>query len=129
MSSNLVGESRLGRARLSAWGTRLSCSERALEHVIVACNDCCCCLLMLQIFGPKENEPLDVAGAAAAFEALGAEVNAQEAAAGRPAKSADEVAMGFVAVANETMCRPIRALTQMKVRMHVRVLVLACLWS
>lgn len=30
-------------------------------------------------------------------------------------KSVDEIAMGFVMVANEAMCRPIRALTQMKV--------------
>lgn len=28
------------------------------------------------------------------------------------AMSIDEVAMGFIRVANETMCRPIRALTQ-----------------
>lgn len=34
---------------------------------------------------------------------------------GQPHKSVDEVAMGFVRVANETMCRPIRALTQMRV--------------
>ncbi|KDD76224.1 hydantoinase B/oxoprolinase, partial [Helicosporidium sp. ATCC 50920] len=33
---------------------------------------------------------------------------------GAPAKSVDEVALGFVAVANEAMCRPIRALTQMR---------------
>ena len=51
----------------------------------------------------------------AAMEAVAGEVNAQAAAAGQPAKSVDEVAMGFVRVANETMCRPIRALTQMKV--------------
>ena len=52
----------------------------------------------------------------AALEAVAAEVNAHAAAAGQPAKSVDEVAMGFIRVANETMCRPIRALTQMKVR-------------
>ena len=28
--------------------------------------------------------------------------------------TAEEVAMGFIRVANETMCRPIRALTQVK---------------
>ena len=49
------------------------------------------------------------------MEAVAAEVNAHAAAAGQPSKSVDEVAMGFVRVANETMCRPIRALTQMKV--------------
>lgn len=61
---------------------------------------------------PAQDEPLDAAGTAVAFEALTAEVNAHEAGAGRPPKSADEVAMGFVRVANEAMCRPIRALTQ-----------------
>ena len=49
------------------------------------------------------------------MEAVTAEVNAHAAAAGQAAKSVDEVAVGFVRVANETMCRPIRALTQMKV--------------
>lgn len=34
---------------------------------------------------------------------------------GRSDMSVDEVAMGFIKVANETMCRPIRALTQMRV--------------
>mmetsp|Transcript_14115 Transcript_14115/g.30617 ORF Transcript_14115/g.30617 Transcript_14115/m.30617 type:complete len:1326 (+) Transcript_14115:84-4061(+) len=67
-----------------------------------------------KIFGPKENEPLDVAGTSAAFEALSREVNAYEAAHGKPEKTLDEIAMGFITVANETMCRPIRALTQMK---------------
>jgi 5-oxoprolinase (ATP-hydrolysing) len=46
------------------------------------------------------------------------EVNEQAEAAGQPAKSPDEVAMGFIKVANEAMCRPIRALTQMRVRAH-----------
>jgi N-methylhydantoinase A/oxoprolinase/acetone carboxylase beta subunit len=49
------------------------------------------------------------------MEAVTAEVNAHAEAAGQVAKSVDEVAVGFVRVANETMCRPIRALTQMKV--------------
>ena len=51
-----------------------------------------------------------------ALEAVAAEVNAHAAGAGLPIKSVDEVAMGFIRVANETMCRPIRALTQMKAR-------------
>jgi len=63
-----------------------------------------------KIFGPREDEPLDAAAATAAFEALAGEIAAFGA--GRP--SADEVAAGFIAVANEAMCRPIRALTQMK---------------
>jgi len=62
----------------------------------------------------QQNEPLDTAGTAAAFEALTAVVNECEAAAGKAPKSVDEVAMGFVQVANEAMCRPIRALTQVR---------------
>mmetsp|Transcript_13895 Transcript_13895/g.25374 ORF Transcript_13895/g.25374 Transcript_13895/m.25374 type:complete len:1378 (-) Transcript_13895:162-4295(-) len=60
------------------------------------------------IFGPNEDEPLDLDGARAAFQAL-AEKN--EAAKGR---TLEELAYGFVQVANEAMCRPIRNLTQMR---------------
>eukprot|EP00879_Flechtneria_rotunda_P005621 GHRR01005917.1.p1 GENE.GHRR01005917.1~~GHRR01005917.1.p1 ORF type:complete len:999 (+),score=358.22 GHRR01005917.1:340-3336(+) len=67
-----------------------------------------------KIFGPKENEPLDATGTVSAFEELTAAINASEESAKKPAKTVDEVAMGFIQVANETMCRPIRALTQMK---------------
>lgn len=69
----------------------------------------------MQIFGPQENEPLDVVGTRSAFEALAAVINEDEVRQGKAAKSVDEIAMGFLMVANETMCRPIRALTQMKV--------------
>ena len=54
-------------------------------------------------------------GTEAAFKALAQEVAAHESAAGLPARSLDELVYGFVEVANEAMCRPIRALTQMKV--------------
>jgi 5-oxoprolinase (ATP-hydrolysing) len=72
-----------------------------------------------KIFGPGEDEPLDAEGARAAFEALAREVGADDAeaaasASAPPARTADDVAMGFVTVANEAMCRPIRALTQMR---------------
>jgi len=66
-----------------------------------------------KIFGPGEDAPLDAAAASAAFQALTAEVNAA-AEPGSAPKSADEVAYGFVRVANEAMCRPIRALTNMR---------------
>ena len=81
------------------------------------------------IFGPREDEPLDVVAVRAAFEALTEEVNAfaaAEAAAASAAaggggaevqlkkKTVDEVAYGFVRVANEAMCRPIRNLTTMR---------------
>lgn len=51
-----------------------------------------------------------------AMEEVAKQVNGHAQAAGQPQKSVDEVAMGFIRVANETMCRPIRALTQMRVR-------------
>ena len=50
------------------------------------------------------------------MEEVAQEVNKHAKAAGQGQKSTDEVAMGFIRVANETMCRPIRALTQMRVR-------------
>lgn len=69
----------------------------------------------MQIFCPTEDQPLDTAGAASALAVLTSEVNAHATAHGNSLKSVDEVAMGFLNVANEAMCRPIRALTQMKV--------------
>lgn len=63
------------------------------------------------IFGPGENESLDVAAAAAGFERLTAEINAQNP--GQP-MDALAVAYGFVKVANETMARPIRQLAEAK---------------
>ena len=55
-----------------------------------------------------------------AFAEIAVEVNAHGAASGQVPKSLDEIAMGFIRVANETMCRPIRALTQMRVRQNPR---------
>lgn len=78
-----------------------------------------------KIFGPGENEPLDYDGAQMIMHKVTEEVNVYGASKGQAKKSIDEVAMGFVRVANEAMCRPIRALTQMKgydVTQHV----LAC---
>ncbi|XP_018407362.1 PREDICTED: 5-oxoprolinase [Cyphomyrmex costatus] len=65
-----------------------------------------------QIFGPEENEPLDVSHTLKMFTTLTYEIN--EFLKKDEAMSIDEVAMGFIRVANETMCRPIRALTQAK---------------
>ena len=64
-----------------------------------------------QIFGPTESEPLDRAGTLAAFDSLTAEINQFDRS---KELTREEVAMGFLAVANEAMCRPIRALTQGK---------------
>ncbi|XP_062987330.1 5-oxoprolinase [Elgaria multicarinata webbii] len=62
------------------------------------------------IFGPSENLPLSREATLRAFQELAAKVNAFLGA--RGPLSMEEVAMGFIQVANETMCRPIRALTQ-----------------
>lgn len=62
------------------------------------------------IFGPDENLPLDHEITKTKFsqmtEAINAETGGQ--------MTAEEVALGFLAVANEAMCRPIRALAEGK---------------
>lgn len=63
-----------------------------------------------RIFGPNENEPLDEVIVRDKFEALTKDINAET---GRTL-SPEEVACGFLDVANEAMCRPIRALTEAK---------------
>ncbi|CAM9540519.1 unnamed protein product [Chrysoparadoxa australica] len=64
------------------------------------------------IFGPNEDKPLDAEGARMAMQELTERVNAHES---TPSpKTVDEVAYGFIRVANEAMCRPIRNLTTMK---------------
>ncbi|GMF21743.1 unnamed protein product [Phytophthora lilii] len=65
------------------------------------------------IFGPNEDEPLDVAGSQRAFEQLTKEINASSGSNGAK-YTMEEVASGFLRVANEAMCRPIRNLTQNK---------------
>lgn len=74
-----------------------------------------------KIFGPNADEGLDVDATRRAFDALTAEVNAfeLEQAQSRPGYkpkeyTAEEIAIGFIRVANEAMCRPIRSLTEAK---------------
>eukprot|EP00127_Corallochytrium_limacisporum_P003388 Clim_evm16s149 gene=Clim_evmTU16s149 len=70
-----------------------------------------------KIFGPNEDQPLDVEGSRSAFEALLKEVNdfnAMQTHSEHTPMSVEEVAYGFVKVANEAMCRPIRNITQSK---------------
>lgn len=67
-----------------------------------------------KIFGPHEDQPLDYEGARKAFESLLVEVNTDLAASGGKPKTVEELALGFLQVANETMCRPIRSLTEAK---------------
>lgn len=79
------------------------------------------------IFGPGENEPLAVDETLSHFQKLSKEINRFLSTSqsqcdgdsctksGRSEMSVEEVAMGFIRVANEAMCRPIRALTQVNV--------------
>lgn len=68
------------------------------------------------IFGPNEDQPLDVKSTREEFEKLAAQINAYRKSQDPSAKymTVEEIALGFVNVANETMCRPIRQLTEMK---------------
>ncbi|KAH9626114.1 hypothetical protein KSS87_002988 [Heliosperma pusillum] len=68
------------------------------------------------IFGPKEDQPLDVEATKEKFKKLALQINSYRKNQDPSAKdmSVEEIALGFVNVANETMCRPIRQLTEMK---------------
>ncbi|GMH95010.1 hypothetical protein TrST_g1542 [Triparma strigata] len=63
------------------------------------------------IFGPEENQPLDVEGSIAAFQSL---IDSQSSTQLNGMTTPEDLAFGFLKVANEAMCRPIRNLTQMK---------------
>ncbi|KAI7906358.1 Hydantoinase B/oxoprolinase-domain-containing protein [Cokeromyces recurvatus] len=64
-----------------------------------------------KIFGPNENESLDKEIVEKKFQELANEINASTP---NEKKSLDDIVYGFIKVANETMCRPIRALTEAK---------------
>ncbi|KAF5200561.1 5-oxoprolinase [Thalictrum thalictroides] len=68
------------------------------------------------IFGPHEDQPLDVKATRDEFEQLSNSINSYRKSQDSSAKNmtVEEIALGFVNVANETMCRPIRQLTEMK---------------
>ncbi|KAG8964803.1 hypothetical protein FRC03_001336 [Tulasnella sp. 419] len=63
-----------------------------------------------KIFGKSEKEPLDIDASKKALEEVAKEINTSF----DRQMSLDEVAYGFIKVANETMCRPIRSLTEAK---------------
>lgn len=67
------------------------------------------------IFGKNENEPLDEDASKKLFEELTKEINNEICAkeADKP-MTAEEVAYGFIKIANESMTRPIRSLTEAK---------------
>jgi 5-oxoprolinase (ATP-hydrolysing) len=67
------------------------------------------------IFGKNENEGLDEAASAKIFEDLTETINSELSKDGqKDPMTADEVAYGFIKIANETMARPIRSLTEAK---------------
>jgi len=61
-----------------------------------------------KIFGKSEREQLDIDASRTAFEKLVEEINENS----EKKLSFDEIVYGYIKVANETMCRPIRALTE-----------------
>lgn len=68
-----------------------------------------------KIFGPDENEGLDEDASRRRFEQMTRDINEDLANSGqRRTMTPDEVAFGFIKVANETMTRPIRSLTEAK---------------
>lgn len=68
------------------------------------------------IFGPDEDQPLDINATRDKFDELAKQINAYRKSQDPLAKdmTLEQIAQGFVNVANETMCRPIRQLTEMK---------------
>lgn len=67
-----------------------------------------------KIFGKTEDQPLDREASQQAFDQLTAEINDHYRKQGRPALSTEEVALGFLKVANEVMVRPIREISVMR---------------
>lgn len=63
-----------------------------------------------KIFGPNEDLPLDVDASRKLFEELTVEINKDI----EIKLTLEEIAAGFLDVANEAMCRPIRTLTEAK---------------
>ena len=68
--------------------------------------------LFPKIFGPTEDMALDKDASFQRLAELALEINKVETRNNRRTKSVEEVAEGFIQVANEAMCRPIRNLTQ-----------------
>lgn len=70
--------------------------------------------LFPRIFGENADQPLDIEASRVAFAELTAHINAELHLSGKSSMSLEQVADGFICVANETMCRPIRELTEAK---------------
>ncbi|KIW03074.1 uncharacterized protein PV09_05720 [Verruconis gallopava] len=66
-----------------------------------------------KIFGPNEDQGLDEEASRRQFEELAKKINEDITSSGKEKEmSLDEVAYGFIKIANETMTRPIRSLTE-----------------
>lgn len=66
-----------------------------------------------KIFGKNEDEGLDAEASKKLFEELTVTINKENASGNKEKEmSADEIAYGFIKIANETMTRPIRSLTE-----------------
>ena len=65
-----------------------------------------------KIFGPNEDQPLDTEITARRFAELTAVINKEQKAKGHVEFTPEDVALGFLKVADESMSRPIRALTE-----------------
>ncbi|KAK5119216.1 hypothetical protein LTR85_007830 [Meristemomyces frigidus] len=65
-----------------------------------------------KIFGKNEDEGLDEDASQKAFKELTEKINSEITKDGRSEMSVDEAAYGFIKIANETMTRPIRSLTE-----------------
>ncbi|BFZ63712.1 hypothetical protein YB2330_004844 [Saitoella coloradoensis] len=65
-----------------------------------------------KIFGRNEDEPLDREITAKKFAELTAQINEEQRANGGSEFTPEEVALGFLKVADESMCRPVRTLTE-----------------
>ncbi|KAF2168598.1 hypothetical protein M409DRAFT_65506 [Zasmidium cellare ATCC 36951] len=61
-----------------------------------------------KIFGPNENEALDVEVTRTKFQEMTDKINAETG----QSKTPEEIALGFIEVANEAMAKPIRLLTE-----------------
>ena len=78
-----------------------------------------------QIFGSEENESLDLTGARTALQSLTNQINDEAASAGQLRRTVEEVALGFLRVANENMIRPIREVSVQR-GFDIQEHVLAC---
>ena len=67
-----------------------------------------------KIFGPGEDQPLDLEASRKAMEKMAARINAAYESLGLEALTVEQVAMGFIQVANEVMVRPIREISVMR---------------